>query len=126
MYLQETFHLKLTELPLPMLVIYNASSVGSIGGGWLSSSLINRGWTINAARKTAMLVCALCVLPVFYVPYANKSNMWEVVADPQPGHGGAPGLQRQSVHHDVGHVSARGGGQRRRHRRRDGRRRQSR
>jgi ACS family hexuronate transporter-like MFS transporter len=80
MYFQETFHLKLTQLPLPMLVIYNASSVGSIGGGWLSSSLINRGWTINAARKTAMLVCALSVLPVFYVPYADRNSMWSVVA----------------------------------------------
>jgi ACS family hexuronate transporter-like MFS transporter len=80
LYFQETFHLKLTQLPIPLLVIYNASSVGSVGGGWLSSGLINRGWTINAARKTAMLVCALAVLPVFYVPYANKGNMWEVVA----------------------------------------------
>jgi ACS family hexuronate transporter-like MFS transporter len=80
MYFQETFHLKLTQLPLPMLVIYNASSVGSIGGGWLSSNLINKGWSINSARKTAMLVCALSVLPVFYVPYANQTSMWEVVA----------------------------------------------
>jgi ACS family hexuronate transporter-like MFS transporter len=79
LYFQETFHLKLTQLPLPMLVIYNVSSVGSIGGGWLSSGLINRGWSINAARKTAMLLCALGALPVFYVPYANMSNMWEVV-----------------------------------------------
>jgi ACS family hexuronate transporter-like MFS transporter len=80
MYFQETFHLKLTQLPIPMLVIYNASSVGSIGGGWLSSSLINRGWTVNGARKMAMFVCALCALPVFYVPYADKTSMWEVVA----------------------------------------------
>ena len=57
-----------------MLVIYNASSVGSIGGGWISSNLIKRGWTINSARKTAMLVCALCVLPVFYVPYAEQDQ----------------------------------------------------
>src|ERR1051326_4846396 len=63
MYFQETFGLRLTQLPIPMLVIYNASSVGSIGGGWLSSSLINRGWSVNGARKTAMLVCALSVLP---------------------------------------------------------------
>jgi ACS family hexuronate transporter-like MFS transporter len=80
LYFQETFGLKLTQLPVPMLVIYNASSVGSIGGGWLSSNLINRGWTTNAARKTAMLVCALSVLPVFYVPYADKNSMWEVIA----------------------------------------------
>jgi ACS family hexuronate transporter-like MFS transporter len=80
MYFQETFGLRLIQLPIPMLVIYNASSVGSIGGGWLSSSLINRGWSINSARKTAMLICALAVIPVFYVPYANKNSMWEVVA----------------------------------------------
>ena len=80
LYFQETFGLKLTQLPVPMLVIYNTSSVGSIGGGWLSSALINRGWTINAARKTAMLVCALSVLPVFYVPYADKTSMWLVIA----------------------------------------------
>ena len=78
LYFQETFGLRLTQLPIPMLVIYNASSVGSIGGGWLSSGLINRGWTINAARKTAMLVCALSVLPVFCVPYAD--SMWLVIA----------------------------------------------
>jgi ACS family hexuronate transporter-like MFS transporter len=79
-YFQETFGLTLMQLPVPMLVLYNASSVGSIGGGWISSSLISRGWTANGARKTAMLICALCVVPVFYVPYANKNNMWEVVA----------------------------------------------
>jgi ACS family hexuronate transporter-like MFS transporter len=79
MYFQETFHLKLIELPVPMLVMYNASTVGSIGGGWFSSTLIRRGWTINRARKTAMLVCALSVLPVFYVPYANRNSMWNVV-----------------------------------------------
>ena len=41
------------------MVIYLIADVGSIGGGWLSSSLIKRGWSVNAARKTAMLVCAL-------------------------------------------------------------------
>ncbi|MDE3166397.1 MAG: MFS transporter, partial [Acidobacteriota bacterium] len=80
MYFQETFGLTLMQLPVPMLIVYNASSVGSIGGGWLSSSLINRGWTVNASRKTAMLVCALAVLPVLLVPYASKGGMWGVIA----------------------------------------------
>ncbi len=80
MYFQETFGLTLTQLPVPMLIVYNASSVGSIGGGWLSSSLINRGWSVNASRKTALLVCALAVLPVLLVPYASKGGMWEVIA----------------------------------------------
>ena len=76
-YLQETFGLTLTQIVVPTLVVYNASSVGSVAGGWLSSGLINRGWSINSARKTAMLTCALAVVPVMYAPYAR--NMWLVV-----------------------------------------------
>ena len=47
----------------PIFVIYLVADVGSIGGGWLSSSLIKRGWSVNAARKTAMLVPALLRAP---------------------------------------------------------------
>jgi ACS family hexuronate transporter-like MFS transporter len=76
-YLQETFTLPLKQIVLPTLVVYNICSVGSIGGGWLSSTLIKRGWTVNSARKTAMLVCALCVVPVVYAPYCK--SLWTVV-----------------------------------------------
>ena len=76
-YLQDTYHLSLMDIRVPTLIVYNASTVGSVAGGWLSGSLINRGWSINAARKTAMLICALCVVPVLYAPYAG--NMWVVV-----------------------------------------------
>jgi MFS transporter, ACS family, aldohexuronate transporter len=77
-YLQETFHLTIDEVIIPMIVVYNASTIGSVGGGWLSSHLIKRGWTINRARKTTMLICALCVVPVFAVPYLT--SLWEVIA----------------------------------------------
>ena len=77
-YLQETFGLTLTQIVVPTLVVYNASTIGSVTGGWLSSSLIKRGWAINAARKTAMLTCALAAVPVLYAPYAK--NLWLVVA----------------------------------------------
>jgi ACS family hexuronate transporter-like MFS transporter len=76
-YLQDTYHLSLLDIRIPMLVVYNASTVGGVAGGWLSGYFINRGRSINSARKTAMLVCALSVLPVFYVPYAK--SMWCVV-----------------------------------------------
>ena len=77
-YLQTTFHLSIDEIIVPMIVVYNASTVGSVAGGWLSSSLMKRGWGINPARKTTMLICALCVLPVLGVPYVK--SMWGVVA----------------------------------------------
>jgi ACS family hexuronate transporter-like MFS transporter len=76
-YLQDTYHLSLMDIRIPTLIVYNASTIGSVYGGWLSGSLINRGWSINASRKTAMLICALCVVPVLYAPYAK--NMWVVV-----------------------------------------------
>jgi ACS family hexuronate transporter-like MFS transporter len=76
-YLQETFGLTLDAIIIPTLVAYNASSLGSIAGGWLSSSLIKRGWSINASRKTTMLVCALSVAPVLYAPFSK--SMWLVV-----------------------------------------------
>ena len=47
-----------------MIVVYVLADFGSVGGGWLSSALIKRNWTVNGARKTAMLVCALLILPV--------------------------------------------------------------
>jgi ACS family hexuronate transporter-like MFS transporter len=67
-FFTETYGLELTGLAMPLVVIYVAADVGSIAGGWLSSFLINRGWSPNAARKTAMLACALCVLPMALAP----------------------------------------------------------
>jgi len=75
---QEKFNLKITGLALPLVIIYVAADFGSIGGGWLSSTLLKRGWSANAARKTAMLVCGACMLPVLFVPYTD--NMWLVIA----------------------------------------------
>jgi MFS transporter, ACS family, hexuronate transporter len=68
----------ITSFGLPLVVIYLAADVGSVGGGWLSSSLIKRGWPVGRARKLAMLVCALCVVPIVFVSQA--SNMWVAVA----------------------------------------------
>ena len=77
-YLQETFHLSLTESRSPVVVVYAISCLGSIGGGYISSFLAKRGSTHNASRKIAMLICALAVVPVIYAPLST--NMWVVVA----------------------------------------------
>jgi ACS family hexuronate transporter-like MFS transporter len=77
-FLFKKFDLSLTSLGLPLVVIYLSADVGSIGGGWLSSALIKRGWTINAARKIAMLTCALCVVPIVFA--AETESVWTAVA----------------------------------------------
>ena len=76
-FLDKNYHITLAKLSLPVIVVYLVADIGSIGGGWLSSRLIKRGWTINAGRKTAMLVCAICVVPVVFASLAT--HMWVAV-----------------------------------------------
>jgi ACS family hexuronate transporter-like MFS transporter len=70
-FLFKQYSIDLKSLALPVIVIYQFATVGSIGGGWLSSSLIRRGWTVNRSRKTAMLICALAVVPIPLAAYAR-------------------------------------------------------
>jgi MFS transporter, ACS family, hexuronate transporter len=73
-FLHQQHGLDLASLGPPLVVIYSMTTVGSIGGGWLSGYLLKRGWSVNASRKTALLICALCVVPVVFA--ANASNLW--------------------------------------------------
>ena len=77
-FLNTRYGLSLSELGPPLVAIYILSDIGSITGGWLSSGLIKRGWTVNRARKTAMLICALSVVPI--VIAASVSSLWIAVA----------------------------------------------
>ncbi|MFN3582648.1 MFS transporter [Phenylobacterium sp.] len=61
----------------PLVVIYLLSDVGSVAGGWMSSRFMHLGWSVNRARKTTMLICALLALPVAFAAFA--SNLWLAV-----------------------------------------------
>jgi ACS family hexuronate transporter-like MFS transporter len=76
-FLQQRHGLNLSQLGLPIVVIYLISDVGSVAGGWLSSRLIYRGRSVNFARKIAMLVCALSVVPVIFA--YRVPGVWEAV-----------------------------------------------
>jgi len=76
-FLNTKYGLSLTTMGLPLVVIYNAASVGSIFGGWLPARLLKAGWTVNRARKSAMLLCALTVIPITVAGKAN--NLWIAV-----------------------------------------------
>lgn len=61
----------------PLAAVYILSDIGSVAGGWLSSSLIKRGRDVNSARKRAMLICALAVLPIAIGTQID--NLWLAV-----------------------------------------------
>ena len=60
-FLNETHGVSLSQMGPPLVTIYLVADIGSVGGGWLSSHLLKRGMSVNAARKTTMLLCALMV-----------------------------------------------------------------
>lgn len=72
LFMNDRFGVDLKSIGLPMITVYLLADVGSVGGGWLSSFLLGRGWTTNAARKVTMLVCALFILPVAMAPQVGS------------------------------------------------------
>jgi len=76
-FLAKRHGLDLKTFGLPVVAIYLMSDVGSVGGGWLSSRFMKMGWSINRARKTVMLICALLAVPVAFA--AMASNLWVAV-----------------------------------------------
>jgi ACS family hexuronate transporter-like MFS transporter len=73
-FLNKQHGLDLKTFGIPIAVIYIIADVGSIGGGWFSGFFIKRGWSLNKARKTAMLICALAVVPIVFA--SITSSLW--------------------------------------------------
>ena len=84
-------------------LFFALTAIGGIAGGWLSGQLIGRGWAVSNARKLTLLICALCVFPVFSAPFAStvlmavlivglagaahqgwSANLFSVVSDTMP------------------------------------------
>jgi MFS transporter, ACS family, hexuronate transporter len=72
------YGLDLRDYGPPLVTVYILADVGSVLGGWGSSTLIKRGVAVGKSRKLAMLACAIAVLPVGFAMYA--SNLWLAVA----------------------------------------------
>lgn len=78
-FLNRNYNLTLAQAYPYLLTVYIVSSVGSIAGGSFSGALMAAGRSVNSGRKITMLVMALCVLPVFFVPHMSvlfPSNAW--------------------------------------------------
>jgi len=73
-YFADVFKMDLTKPSIPLIIIYSGTTIGSIGGGYLSSMLIKKGWDIRKARSLTMLLFALMVVPVMFSKYVH--NMW--------------------------------------------------
>ena len=67
-FLAVQFGVDIENIGPPFLIIFLMADAGSLLGGYFSGALIKKGWSINKARKITMLICAIIILPVSFVP----------------------------------------------------------
>jgi ACS family hexuronate transporter-like MFS transporter len=76
-FLDTKYGVKLDAIAAPLIVVYLIADLGSVGGGWLSGALINRGWQVAPARKVTLLIAALLIVPTMLAPHSP--SMWVAV-----------------------------------------------
>lgn len=76
-FLDKKFQLSLQATGWWTGAFYAIAAIGGVFGGWLAANFLNRGWTLNRARKVTLLVCAIAVVPVFLAPFAG--SVWLAV-----------------------------------------------
>jgi ACS family hexuronate transporter-like MFS transporter len=77
-YFSAKFNLNLSHLGLPLIVVYNVSAIGSIGGGWLPAPFRRIGLPPHCSRLAAMLLCALLVVPICAA--SGVKSVWTAIA----------------------------------------------
>lgn len=78
-WLHDVRGLDIKSFGLPLVVIYTATTVGSIFGGWLSSFMISRGVAVYKSRRRAMLLFALLVIPIVFTQ-TRGITLWSAIA----------------------------------------------
>jgi MFS transporter, ACS family, hexuronate transporter len=75
-FYRKEFDLSTTQLAVPLALAFAGSGLGALGAGWISTRLLEKGWSVNRVRKSVMLVSALIVLPLPLV--LELKSFWPV------------------------------------------------
>lgn len=78
-FLRKEYHLTSREIMWPVAIVYIISSIGSVFGGWLPLKFINNNWPVFRARKTSMLIYAICVVPIIFAQELGTIDKWVAV-----------------------------------------------
>ncbi len=78
-FLKAQYHIEGTASAIPIAAVYFMTTFGSVFGGYLPLYFIGKGWPVYRARKTSMLIYALCVIPVVFAQYVGSFSMWYAV-----------------------------------------------
>jgi len=77
-YFSSAYELDLKKPSLELIIIYSATTIGSVLGGYFSSLLIKKGWKVMKARKTALFIFAVLELTIILAQYTTAA--WMAVA----------------------------------------------
>lgn len=77
-FLEKNHGVDIRQMVLPLVIIYSFAAFGGVTGGAVSSALLKRGHSVCFSRKTAMLICALMVVPVILLPMLK--SLWLAIA----------------------------------------------
>ncbi|MBD5780927.1 MFS transporter [Pelagicoccus sp. NFK12] len=77
-FLQQVFSLDQGDTAKATASFFLVATAGGVLGGWFAGKLLAKGWSLNKARKTALLVCALCVVPIYFAPFVP--SVWMAIA----------------------------------------------
>jgi ACS family hexuronate transporter-like MFS transporter len=72
-YFSSIFSLDLKKPSLQLMIIYAATTIGSIGGGYLSSRLIKKGWPVLKARKAVLILFAFLEVSIILAQFAKEA-----------------------------------------------------
>ncbi|MBP8067618.1 MAG: MFS transporter [Pedobacter sp.] len=78
-FLNKQYGMTKLELALPIAVVYTMAMFGSIAGGWLSGYFISLGWPVYKARRRALLIFAICAIPMLAAQWLGGYNYWNAV-----------------------------------------------
>lgn len=76
-YFSSAFQIDFKKPNLHLAIVYTATTLGSIGGGYLSGFLITRGFPVTLARRISMFIFASLVMPIVFAQFTN--NIWVAV-----------------------------------------------
>ena len=75
LYLSEKFNFDIKAIGTFAWFPYVGAMIGGIGGGWLSGYFIKKGWSINKARKTVIIIGGLFMFPaLIWIIFLNDPH----------------------------------------------------
>lgn len=75
-FLKEQYGLVSTKISIPVALVYVIAAAGSVFGGWLPIHFIKKGLPVFSARRKAMLIYALCAIPVISAQVFGGYSLW--------------------------------------------------